>query len=187
MKTGSLYVELEMDNATKNSLDHETIRYYSTIKKTERVFVTKNVELEEQPTHVCRILKVRIQQNNNAEYLLQYDDTEPGVRRETFWLPYWCVVRQTKLGRSKDKNENMITLRKRTKTTTYFKESSDLLDYNNEIGYFNKLYLTRVDEDECPNEPLNYVCNIRPRGTTYFSMIIQCTVETLHKGKNILF
>ena len=54
----------------------------------------------------------------------------------------------------------MITLRKRTKTTTYFKESSDLLDYNNEIGYFNKLYLTRVNEDECPKEPLNNICNI---------------------------
>ena len=53
VKIGSLYIEVEMDNATK-TLEKETIRYYSTIMKTERVYVTKNVELEEQPTHVCR-------------------------------------------------------------------------------------------------------------------------------------
>ena len=53
----------------------------------------------------------------------------------------------------------MVTLRKRTKTSTYFKESSDLLDFNNHTRLFNKLYLTRINEDKCPKESLNDICN----------------------------
>ena len=153
-----IYVPLEYEIGMKGKLDAEAKQYYSTILKTERVFVKRYCELDEPIHWSCQIIKIKMNKRMEAQYLLKYDKNEPGKRRESFWKPYWDVAHQSTCGRIKDDSGRILSSRNSKPTQRYFNESSDTLEYKNERLYFNKLHLSRINEESCPKVSLNSIC-----------------------------
>ena len=115
----SIFVPVEYQGNSESQLDEEDKTYYSTILKSQRVFVIPNLNMIDPIFWSCKIERIRIKQDKEAEYLLKYCDIEPGKRRESFWKCSWEVSHQNNYGRHEDDDGRIVTMRNSRQTRRY--------------------------------------------------------------------
>ena len=156
MKDTSSCVSVEFKGRAAKDMDETDILFYKTIEKKSSVFTTDDNTLICSSAYVCNIMRIVIDEDKSINYLLQYDKSEPGVRREPFWKPYWSVTHMAGYG-MKIENGRRTSQRTKQKTNRLIDECYYQSCYQMLKKYFEKMTLKRGDELGIPNKKLHTV------------------------------
>ena len=156
----SNYVPCIFEGNVQTELTLEEQQFYLKIDSQKRVFIASDNVGEIYDLYVCEILEIKITTDKYVYYLLKYDKSEAGKKRDPFWLPQWRVVHQDNYGRSLHTSGRTLSKRTSLPTKRYFDESSDITEYHAKRKEFENIMVVCGANNESQSKKLCEICDL---------------------------